>query len=164
MILDAPKLFDLIREDLRPYVETQLKGIVSIAGDQFEVLELLGEAPGRFRVILSWVGEKPAGKHKDTPVVEHEFRIIVSHNRGLAILRGESQVIGRAGQASLLTHANEVRDRLRRLLFPEGDTEGTMTYGGCDPIEIDDRQLDAYALTFRLKAAIPVPEYMRVSV
>jgi hypothetical protein len=150
-------LFALIEGDLRPWVETEKNGRLSIAKDPFEVQELLGEAPGRFRVILAWDGEKSIGHHQ-TGVVAHELRVIVSHNRGLAAIKGSNLSAGRAGDVPLMKLATDVRDRLRTINLPNNQTSRQLQYLGCEPVSIESEgrsfQLDAYQLTFRLPAAI----------
>lgn len=157
--LNAEELFALIKGDLKPYVEGTLSGIFSEARDPFEVIELLGEAPGRFRVILAWDGENPAaGTLPISGIGTHKLKVVVSHNRGLSILRGVSLHAAEAGRPSLMTLTRQVRDRLRTLLFSPSDTSRRLAYQGATPIraEIEGKatQLDAYELNFELTAAL----------
>lgn len=157
--LNAKDLFALLVADLRPYVTDTLMGIFSVARDPFEVIELLGEAPGRFRVIFSWEGEESIGTRPQSGVVKHRFKVVVSHNRGLSILRGENRTVARGEDKPLMELAQLVRDRLRSALLPDGATGIQLEYGGCEPIRAETTQglaaqLDAFELTFRLVAAL----------
>ena len=157
MAYSPADLFALIEGDLRPWVEQEKNGRLSIAADPFEVQELLGEAPGRFRVILAWDGDESIGHHR-TGVVAHKLRVIVSHNRGLAVLKGSNLSASRANDAPLMRLATEVRDRVRTINLPNIESGRQLQYLGCEPMSIETEgrgfQLDAYQLTFRLPAAI----------
>jgi len=157
--LNAKDLFALLVADLAPYVKDTLHGLFSVARDPFEVIELLGEAPGRFRVILSWEGEEPVGTRPQSGIVRHRLKAVVSHNRGLSILRGENRTVARGEDAPLMELAQLVRDRLRSALLPEGDTAHQLEYAGTEPIRAETTQglaaqLDAFEINFRLLAAL----------
>lgn len=157
--LNNKELFAKIVADLKPYVTATLYGFLSVARDPFEVIELLGEAPGRFRVILAWDGEDQAGISARSGVVNHKFRIVVSHNRGLSILRGENRTVARGEDKPLMELANLVRDRARSIALPNNETGRVLEYKGCEPIRAEFEggragMLDAYELKFELKAAI----------
>lgn len=157
--LNAKDLFALLRADLEPYVQDTLRGIFSVARDPFEVIELLGEAPGRFRVILAWEGEEPLGELATSGIAAHTFKVVVSHNRGLSILRGENRSGGTRDERPLLELAQLVRDRLRSAVMPNQDTGRRLQYRGCSPVRAEVEgaaltQLDAYELRFTLPAAL----------
>lgn len=157
--LNAKDVFSLLAADLGSYVRETLNGIFSVARDPFEVIELLGEAPGRFRVILSWEGEEPAGTSPRSGIVKHKLKAVVSHNRGLSILRGENRTVARGEDKPLLEIASLVRDRLRTSRLPNTDTGRELEYRGCAPIRAETAQglaaqLDAYELTFELVASL----------
>lgn len=160
--IDNLNIFALLKDALRPFVETTKKGVFSTAGDQLEVLQLLGESPGRFRVILAWEGEETIGQHS-SGIVQHEIHVIVSHNRGLSILRGENLSVRRADDPSLMALTNEVRDLVRSLVLPNLRTSKLFEYGGAKAVVVEGTPIDAYRLTFAIKAAIPEPEYTPVS-
>lgn len=157
--LNAHHLFALLVADLEEYVVDALHGIFSVARDPFEVIELLGEAPGKFRVILAWEGEESIGTRPQSGIVKHRFKVVVSHNRGLSILRGENRTVARGDDPPLMELAQLVRDHLRSALLPDGETGIQLEYAGCDPIRAETTQglaaqLDAFELTFRLPAAL----------
>ena len=80
LALTAEDLLKQIHAHLTPFVEVAQKGYLSIARDPLEITELLGEAPGRFRAILNWAGEKTTGDHR-SGIVTHEFTIVVSQSQ-----------------------------------------------------------------------------------
>lgn len=157
--LAAEDLMQRIYEHLTPFVQTAEKGFLSIARDPLEIIEQLGQAPGRFRVILNWAGEKPVeGTHRDTGVVVHEFNVVVSHNRGLGIIKGGNLFLARGDDKPLITLCGNVRDLLRSLRFPARVTDEILTYAGTDPVAVDGTQIDAFNQTWRLTAALPRPQ------
>jgi hypothetical protein len=91
--------------------------------------------------------------------VKHKLKAVVSHNRGLSILRGENRTVTRGEDKPLMELAQLVRDRLRTALLPNGETGRALEYRGCSPIRAETAQglaaqLDAYELTFELVAAL----------
>lgn len=154
--LSAEDIMKRFFEALEPFVVTASSGHLSVARDPVEVLELLGQAPGSFRVILAWWGEKPTGS-KYSGIVEHEIHVIVSQNRGLPLLKGANLFLSAAnpGDPTLTNLVGQVRDLLRGLEFPDKITEKVLTYAGCDPVAVDGTAIDAYTLVFRLIAALP---------
>lgn len=155
--LPAEDLLKLIEAHLRQFVEVAEKGYLSIARDPLEIIEQLGQAPGRFRTILNWAGESPQG-HKTSGIVRHTFQVIVSHNRGLSIIKGLNLTTGRAGDKPLITLCGNVRDLLRTLRFPDGVTSISLEYGGTEPIAVDGTQIDAFTQTWTLIAALPAAQ------
>lgn len=154
--LAAEDLMKQIHEHLVPFVETASKGYLSIARDPLEIIEQLGQAPGRFRCILHWAGEAPApDTHKDSGIVTHTFQIIVSHNRGLSIVKGANLFLARGNDKPLMTLCGDVRDLLRTLRFPKDVTSVTLAYAGTEPVAVDGTQIDAYTQTWQLTAALP---------
>lgn len=157
--MNAEALFTFIEADLRPYVEGFLKGHLSIAKDPFEVTELLGEGPGRFRVILAWDGEEIVGESGSrSGIVAHRIRAVVSHNRGLSVLKGENIAIKRGNDRSLMALTTLVRDRLRTLTLPAPATSRVLEYQGSDPVSVDAdgkvAKLDAFETRWRVYAAM----------
>ena len=156
--LSAQDLLKRLYTELWPFVEVHAKGHLSIARDPYEVIELLGQAPGSFRVILNWTGEHLApDTNRDTGVVVHEFQVTVSHNRGLSIISGASAFIpDRPGEDKTLVALTViVRDKLRGLRFPGGVTDEVLTYVGTEPVAVDKTPLDAFTQTWTLMAILP---------
>ena len=152
--LTAQDIMRQIHEALTPFVETAKKGYLSIARDPFEIIEQLGQAPGRFRAILSWGGEKLEG-HRASGIVTHTLQVVVSHNRGLSILKGENLFLARGDDDSLVQLNGEVRDLLRGLRFPVKITDERLTYAGTEPVAVDGTQLDAFTQTWTIRATLP---------
>jgi len=152
--LAAEDIMRSIYEALVPFVETAQKGHLSIARDPLEIIEQLGQAPGRFRAILSWGGEKPEG-HRASGIVTHTLQLVVSHNRGLSILKGENLFLARGDDASLVRLCGQIRELMRALRFPAKITDERLTYAGTEPVAVDGTQIDAFTQTWTLRATLP---------
>lgn len=143
-----------LRDHLDPTVKAA-RGIVSIASDPFHVIELLGESPAGFRVVILWEGDEDATGQPLAGIVAHTVAIVVSHNRGLRVWNGESLHRDTAAGPSLLTRLTEVRTLLLRYQFPEGVSSQNLLYLGTQPeITPEGLPLDAYRLRFRITASI----------
>jgi hypothetical protein len=154
----AQDLMQMIFEQLKPFVEIAEKGYLSIARDPLDIIEQLGEAPGRFRVILNWAGEKKApNTHRDSGIVVHDFQVVVSANRGLHILKGANLFLPRASQGTkpLIQQVGEMRELMRQLRFPDGITSQILDYQGTEPVAVDGTQIDAFTQTWQLTATLP---------
>lgn len=153
--MDPADIYTAIAEDLEAFV-AQSGGRFSKATDPFHVIELLAEAPGRFRVILHDDGDEPAGESKRSSVVQCRFKITVSHNRGLPAVLGNKIASATGNEPSLLARVAEVRERLRGLTLPDGATSRRLEYGGRVPVTYQGAALDAYEMTFTIYAALPL--------
>lgn len=143
-----------LRDHLDPHVRPA-KGITSIAGDAFHVLELLGESPVAWRVILLWEGDDDATGQPLAGIVRHTISIVISHNRGLRVWNGENLHRDTAAQPSLLTRLAEIRALVLRFRFPAEITDETLLYLGTQPeVTPEGLPLDAYRMRFQLHAAI----------
>ena len=152
--MPAEELLRTIERHLTPFVTVAEKGFLSIARDPLEIFEQLGQAPGRFRTILNWAGEQPAG-HKDSGIVKHTFQVVVSHNRGLSVLKGLNLGTARADDKPLYALSGSVRDLLRSLRFPDEVTSTALEYGGTEPNAVDGTMIDAVTQTWTLIATLP---------
>ncbi|MGC3991693.1 MAG: hypothetical protein QM796_18780 [Chthoniobacteraceae bacterium] len=152
-------IFTMVKTQLAALVQQQ-KGVLSIATNPGEVMELLGEAPGRFRVILNWTGEHTQGDYR-SGIVKHTLQVIVSQNRGLAAIKGANLSVTRAGDPPLMTLANQVRDSLRALVLPD-QTSKLLHYLHTEPTHHEHHPLDAYTQTYAIFSAIPEPDYTPV--
>lgn len=153
------ELFNLLATDLAAYAElAEVKALFSRAKDPFHVVELLGEGPGRFRIILAWLGEDREGAGHRSGIVKHRFTVTVSMGRGLSIMAGKNLTVARGDDLPLLDRVAGVRDRVRSCPFPVDDTEKLMEYAGAEPVAYEGMILDAYQLTFFLRAALTLNE------
>ena len=151
--LNDEQLFAVIADQLAPAVAA-LQGKFSIAQDPFEVMELLGQGPGTFRVILHDDGEDRAGDSTFAAMTLHRYKVTVSTNRGLPLILGQPVVKGDASTPSLLARTNAVRDAMRAFEIPNC-TWKRLSYQGRATVTYDGARLDAYELTFTLLAALP---------
>lgn len=147
-------LYNFIASDLKAFTE-RMNGIFSRAADPFEVIELLGESPGKFRVILMWAGEEPAGESRRSGIVESKFTITVSNNRGLPLMKGANLSLPRGTTTPLMGRVAAVRDHLRVMTLPVEVTSGQLEYLGATPVKYEGAPLDAYELNFNTYAALP---------
>jgi hypothetical protein len=153
--LSAEDLSKQIFQALEPYVVINQGGHLSVARDPLDIIELLGEGAGTFRVIIAWNGEKPQG-HKYSGIVEHEWRVVISQNRGLPHLSGSGLFLGRNdGAPTLVAQASRVRELLRSLRFPDRITEKILTYAGTEADAVNGQLIDSFTQTWRLIAALP---------
>lgn len=146
-------LFDEIAESLAGFA-AYAGGQFSRARDPFEVLELLGNGPGKFRVILMWQGDEPAGDQPTSGIVETRFVVTVSSNRGLPALLGGNLTAPPTGDVSLMDWVNDVSCLLRALNIADTGTSHKLRYGGCAAVEYEGARLDAYELRFSLYHAL----------
>lgn len=143
-----------LRDHLEPSVKSA-RGIVSIANDAFQVLELLGESPAGFRVVLLWEGDTDATGQPLAGIVAHAIAVVISNNRGLRVWNGENLHRDTVAGPSLLTRLSEIRTLLLRYRFPEGVTDECLLYLGTQPeVTPEGLPLDAYRMRFRLNASI----------
>lgn len=152
--LNDEQLFAALAEQLEPAAKA-LGANYSSAQDPFQVMELLGQGPGTFRVILHDEGEARAGDRDPTAVVLRTYKVTVSSNRGLPLLAGQPVVRGDAATPSLLSRVSAVRDAMRAFRFPPGITSERLSYQGRNTVVYEGARLDAYELTFTLLAALP---------
>lgn len=146
-------LFDEIAETLAGFAD-HANGQFSRARDPFEVLELLGNGPGKFRVILMWQGDEPAGQEPTSGIVESRFVVTVSSNRGLPAIQGGNLSAPPTGGVSLMDWVNDVRCLLRALNISDTGTSHKLRYGGSAAVEYEGARLDAYELRFSIFAAL----------
>lgn len=150
----APEqLLQYLHDDLVPFVREH-KGLLSIAADPYNFLELLGEAPSGWRLVLHWAGDE--NQSADTPAafLRNEFHVGITCNLGLTAKPGEAVMKKRPGNApSLLKLVQLTRARVRSLVFG-ANTTGQPSYLGCDPVVLPDgTPLAAYRLRFSLISA-----------
>jgi hypothetical protein len=158
---------ELQPNDLLNLLETMLKptiaadgGKVNVANDAFNVIEILGEAAPSYRVVLLWEGDEDATGQPLAGIVNNTIAVIVSHNRGLRLWRGESVYKDTAARKSLLTIVSNTRARLRSCDFPPDVTTQRLLYLGCTAeITPDGLPLDAYRLRFRLTTTLPARSF-----
>ncbi len=139
-----------LEEHCRAWIAAK-RGKTFFAGDAFEPLEILAGGPVGFTVIFQWEGDGPLVDNPDADVVADTFKIIVSQNRGMSILRGETLVKGRAGQEPLWKICRELRDLVRSIVWDDGVNRLKMSYRGGKPVVAPQGvALDAQELKFTL--------------
>lgn len=153
----AAQVYEAIADCLDTLAK-ETQGKFSRATDPFHVVELLQQAPGVFRVILSEEGDEPVGDRPWPSIVKTRWKIVVSMNRGLPSVFGQKIAAAFDGtQPSLLDRTAAVRDRVRGLVFADQTTSKALRYEGRAPVAYQGAPLDAYELTFSLLTALPEP-------
>lgn len=153
-VQNADEIFNAIADELEPFAKSN-GGVFSRAEDPFQLIELLGQGPGMFRVILNDDGDEQAGDSPRSGIVRIRYKITVSHNRGLPVTLGQAVARPVGNTPSLLARVTLIRDFVRQLTFPDGATSGRLDYGGREVVRVEDLPMDAYALNFSILAALP---------
>ncbi|MCX6901696.1 MAG: hypothetical protein NT105_23705 [Verrucomicrobia bacterium] len=135
------------------------KGDISLAGDLFEVLEILAAAPGSLRIVLAWEGDVGVTDNPDVNLEAHTYLVIVSTQRGMKRIKGEQLISGRAGQKPLYKLAAEAKAAVRGIIFEDGaGNRLRLLYRGSKPTALDTGvRLDSQELSFSLLAQAPQP-------
>lgn len=148
-------LLTFIKDDMAPFVKKQ-KGLLSVASDPYNFLELLAQAPSGWCCILhSHSDSNTTQEIPDAAFLANEIHVGVTCNLGLTATPGEQIAKKRPGGApSLLELVGLTRDRMRSMVFPDGVTDGAFTYLGRDPVVLPEGvPLAAYRLRFSLMTA-----------
>lgn len=151
---EPDQLVAFVLDDITPWAKG-LRGLVTVAADPYNFLELLAESPQGWRAVLLWEGDD---NQSDNPLagcfVKNRFSIGITCQKGLTINPQESLFKNRPGGApSLLKLLSLVRLRVRQLVFPEDVTERYVRYAGADPVVLPDgTPLAGYRLRFELTA------------
>lgn len=147
------QLLQHLVDDLQPFVRER-RGLLSVAADPYNFLELLGEAPSGWRCVVHWAGDENQSPDIPAAFLRNEFHVGISCNLGLTAKPGEAAMKKRPGGApSLVQLVQLTRTRIRELVFPDGTT-GQAAYQGCEPVVLPDgTPLAAYRLRFFLTSA-----------
>lgn len=150
--LEPHDLLNLLKGDLAPFVR-QHRGLLSVAADPWNFLELLAERPSGWRLVLHWAGDENAQEAAlEGCFCANRIELGVSCNLGLTATPGEQVSKRRAGGApSLLELVALTRARVRGYVFPDHVSDRFPLYRRCDPVTLPDgTPLAAYRLRFDL--------------
>jgi hypothetical protein len=160
--LEPDTLLTLLEDDLTPWVK-ELKGLLSVAADPWNFLELLAESPVGWRGVLHWDGDENRMDHPDSGCyVRNRFSFGVTCQQGLTAKPLQSLHKARPGGApALLRLVALARLRIRSFAFPADVSERFVRYAGTEPVILPDGvPLAGYRLRFELTAhPEPVPAY-----
>lgn len=153
--MSPAEIIRALQQDFESYAATR-GGAVSIAGDAYHVLELLQDAPKRWRVILHWAGDRADTPGFDTGIVEHELHLVVGLSVGLSLRPGHALVVDRAGEPPVLERFFEIRQRAREARWQDdGQTEQRLIYERSEPLVTPDGiPLAAYRAIFKFAASL----------
>lgn len=144
----------LLREELAEWTRTK-RGHVEIASDAVHFVAELRSAPGAPRVAILFDGEKPVGDHDELGMVDRVFLVGISRGRGLNFDPSDSLTKGSTGGEPLFDLVEQLREVMRAVLFEPETTEGRLTYGGIERLEVPGLLLDAYTVRASLQTQIP---------
>ena len=134
------------------------KARVDIARDPFHVLEILGENPQGFRLIVHWAGDDNISDVMEIPLVDHKLEVIFSYNLGLTAKPDLALVHAQQNRPALYELLDDVRTEVLGLAFPDEQTAIYAQYTGTEAVITPDAiPLAAYRLRFHLLAAVKVP-------
>jgi hypothetical protein len=154
-------LIGLVHDALKPWLVAR-KGLLAVAGDPYNFLELLAESPSGWRVTLHWAGEKNPGDNEHAgcfPI--NAFDVGISINPGLTATPDLAMFKPTADRSALLELVSDVRDFIRALNFAPGASTLRALYRGADPVALPNGvPLRAYRLQFEVQIGLdPVDTY-----
>ena len=156
--LTPSDLLTLLYTNLTAWVSAR-KGYLSLAGDPGEVIEALTDAPGSFRVVLSWAGDDDQTGQALGGIVDNTFEVWLIKAKGLRIKPGEHLI---KGEPPFLKLLSDLREELRSLEFPEEVTNCYLLYKGAKQFEPElalQMPTVGWKMTFELTSALPGVEH-----
>jgi len=155
-------ILQALYDDIGEWVAEQ-SGVLTIAKDPWQTLEILSERPKGFRVILHWNGDQPGSEdelHESMgcyPLARSDIELFLSKNLGLGKDRNKPS-FDDGDDVSLAELVSTLRSRVLSLTFPDdGETLGRFRYDGCDPVITPDGwPLTAYKLRFSIVTVVDV--------
>ncbi|HTJ78536.1 MAG TPA: hypothetical protein VL357_06030 [Rariglobus sp.] len=133
------------------------KGVVSIAADPYNFLELLCDTPTGCRLVLHWEGEtNPADDSRIGVFATNRFSVGVTGNLGLEASPEKSLIAGNAVRPAFLETVAAVREFLRAHVFAEAVSTKFPLYKGAEPVVLPEGMpLRAYRLNFEITLGLP---------
>ena len=154
--LRPDQLLKLIYDDLSAFCQDSA-GKVTLAADPGDVLESLFDKPTGYRVVLNWQGDKDQTDQPSAGIVVQTFEAWVIKAKGLPLRTGSQLVEATAAGAPFLKIVDDVRARIRSLVFPDLITSRFIQHKSTeqlDPLLTKDVPTVAYKITFELTTAI----------
>lgn len=133
------------------------KGVVSIAADPYNFLELLADGPSGCRVVLHWGGEtNPADDARTGCFPANRIEVGITGNLGLEARPEMALIAGNAVRPAFLETVAAVREVVRSHLFREDISTKFPLYKGCEPVVLPEGMpLRAYRLNFEITLGLP---------
>lgn len=168
--MDPADILQALHEDLAAWV-TEQSGVLSVARDPWEPLDVLSQRPDGFRVMLLFAGDEADygdlsevdGEDVVIPSAHVQIEIYVSLNLGLAKGRGQKAFKADAEKAPLISRLSELRARVLSLrLIKAGECLGRFRYVGSEPVVTPEGwPLAAYKLRVAMDTQVDVDEEER---
>lgn len=159
----------LVHRDLKPYVEDDLGGRLSVSGTYVETLEVLTTGPRGFLCIMEWLGEDSFAEDNQPyiGVVRFELGIYVAVNPGInggGARPGEGLWLSESGR-TLLDRVEQVRARVREIRLEHDETHSReFDYRSCRQVLTPDGlPLAAYRMEFGLIHSLHVDDYRNLN-
>lgn len=156
--LEPDQLLALLHADLDSWVRER-GGLLSVASDPFNFLELLAEAPAGWRAVLHFESDENRQDNPDeAALLDMVWSLGVTCQKGLSIRPEERLFLpGPAGAPALLRIVATLRLRMRGAVLPSCLFGGRVHYLGAQPLVLPNgTPLLGYQLRFRV-TGVPTP-------
>ena len=159
------KYIEAMRADLVPWAAAYTPpGVVTVARDPFNALEMLSITENDWRIVLHWEGNAESGQpylKSQRGIAENTIKVAVGLNPGLSVVPDQDTFAPYAGGTgkTLAELVGEVRRRILALRFPETYIlYGLLFHKSTGPVTVPQGiPLRAYEMTFVFIADYPIP-------
>lgn len=154
------QVLGLIYDDLADWV-TDNGGELHLTRSPFDLVELLADEPGSWRLTLHWEGDEPADPRvRDGAVVNNRIRVVVDGQLGMTATPMIALIKDTASRSSFLAVLDLVRQRLMAYRFPWlAEPNNRLRYRGTDdklPLP-DGMFVAAYNQTYEIFSTMVIP-------
>jgi hypothetical protein len=143
-----------LRDAFAPWAQAN-GGSVAIASDEYHLVFLLTQSPGKPRTVLLCQSETKRGEYEEAGQVDRTFNVFLSQGKGLKLDPGASLTEGTAGGHPTYDLVEEARELIRAISFDSETTEVTPNYKGWSPYPIDGYLTDTIKLEFSIGTQLP---------
>lgn len=159
-ITTPASLLALIYDDLSAWVEAN-GGSFHLTKNPFDLVNLLNEEPGGWRLTMHWEGDEPADERtRECAVLRNRIRFILDGQIGLTVIPAIGLIKTTAARSPFLAVLDAVKQRVMAYRFPWLTyPNNALRYKGADDkLQIPDGlYLAAYNLSFELYSVQAIP-------